>query len=205
MRGGTGTTWLTRAVPIDSSDAWELSASSGSVRLAPLSETVCDPEVAATTTMCVKLEDLGVLDSAGCDGILLQQPFYDDRSEVVVMLPHTLRPHVANMWARARSSPFSTEPWSARDTWIFTWHRFIDTEEGLPADLFDQLASNSRGCGTSKGSTRSRRYLFASELEVFPRGSSADPFAVDAASSSVAIDSRHPAVWEPSRVLPKMS
>ena len=190
----TGPSLLTLSVPFSETVPWEMAPLSGAVRLMP-SRQISWPRRIAMSNEIVHLSllDLGVIDDPGC-GVLTDTPPSDQAPshEIVLLLPSSLSSTVAELHGRASTSTFDGGDGFDSHQWLPTWHRYINIEEGLPADLFDELAAQATRTAAQPPSPGSRRYIYGSVLSPDDIQQRLRPelFAVD--SPHTEFDLRHP-------------
>jgi hypothetical protein len=179
---------------IAATDPWEMKPFFGVVRLAPCDSTASStPNESSESNVQVNLFDLGFIDGGGCDGLLkLRESPINLRSEVVLLLPASLRLQIADLCGQARSSSVDHANYLQSQEWLPTWHRFIDVDEGLPVDLFDELKKTAAIENHHQSGTTSRRYVFGSLPQEQSHQNAQDRSHTAANSTSGEVDLRHP-------------
>lgn len=141
-------------------DPWVLTASSGTVRLAPLRlMSLLEQRALPDAAVLLDLRDLGCIRGQVPNELAESPPSspLGMRSDVVLMVPWSLLPSIAELEGHARMVPCGYEPSFAPEDWLPAWHHFIDTEEMSSTDLFETVCQ--RTGAPRLPSAKRRRYV----------------------------------------------
>lgn len=149
-----------RAAPIWKPDPWVLTSASGAVRLAPLRlMTLREQKSVPDTGVLLDLTNDGHFDGSNTTGP--SEPPVSPlatSSEVVLLLPWSLLPTIAELEAHARITSSDYQPHFAPEDWLATWHHFVATEEWTSSCTLSAVAQGARSLQFLP-SDRGRRYV----------------------------------------------
>ena len=139
------TSLLMLAASIGSADPWVMAAWSGAVTLTPLRMlSKAERDAASDQSVLLCLSDLGHLVSTyDASGATPASPLRSP-SEVVLLLPWSLLPAVAELDLVARTSSREIPSRYAPEDWLTTWHHFVEDDDRRLAAPMDGIAGRER-------------------------------------------------------------
>lgn len=160
MRSATRPSLFMMAACI-AADPWVLTSNAGAVRLAPLRlMSIREQRAMPGAAVLLDLTDLGCVVEGCSDEFEPAAPSpLRMRSEVVLLVPWSLLPTVAELASHARAAPYRYEPRFAPEDWLPAWHHFIAADERPSSHLARPTERRAGLRARASSSTRQRQYV----------------------------------------------
>jgi hypothetical protein len=134
---GTRPSLFVMAACIEPTDPWVLTSTSGAVRLGPLRlMSLRHPRSIPDAAALLDVTDLGTTAVSVSNVYTDVEPSpLRVRSEVVLLVPWSLLPTIAELEARTHTAPYEYDRGFAPEDWLPAWHRFITIDESSPQGM----------------------------------------------------------------------